>query len=87
MRIERWTSIGPREIAHRGRQEVSKWIDRIVPPAARMPLQEAAPPAAAPAAPPFFAGLDSPLVREMFEGRLGVARAQLLAAARRFAEG
>lgn len=88
IRIERLASIGPREIAHRGRQEVSKWIDRILPPAARLQLKDAATRAAAPAAPQFFAGLEhAPLVREMFESRLGVARAQLVAAARRFSEG
>src|SRR6185503_13607725 len=43
IRLERLTSIGPREIALRSRQEFSKWIDRILPPASRLvPLGEAA---------------------------------------------
>src|SRR6185369_5168010 len=87
MRLERLTSIGPREIALRSRQEFSKWIDRILPPASRLvPLGEAA---AHPveAERGFFPGVESPVVPALFESRLGVPRAQLLAAAHRFVEG
>jgi len=88
IRLERWATIGPREIADRGRQGVSKWIDRILPPAARLvPLEEKAAATRLPSASRFFAGLDGPLPGAIFASRLGVARAQLLAAARRFAEG
>ncbi|HEV8201675.1 MAG TPA: alginate lyase family protein [Candidatus Polarisedimenticolia bacterium] len=87
MRLERLTSIGPREIAVRSRQEFSKWIDRILPPAARLvPLGEAAAPSAGTGR-GFFGGVESPVVPALFESRMGVPRAQLLAAARRFAEG
>jgi hypothetical protein len=85
IRLERLTSLGPREIASRSRQGVSKWIDRILPPAARlMPLAEAG---RAGTGRGFFAGVESPVVPALFESRLGLQRAQLVAAARRFAEG
>jgi hypothetical protein len=81
MRLDRFTALRVPEMAGRGRQEMRKWIDRILPPASKVAPGDVRRSGARRL--PYLAPLDSPGPAVRLRERFGTARAQLLAAAER----
>jgi hypothetical protein len=87
MRLDRFAALRVPEVAGRGRQEVRKWLDRILPLGSRVTAPGAHRSRARASRPlPYLQTLEHPELAARLLERLPAARAQLLAAAERLLE-